>query len=290
MEGRGASDRFRPSRKELPHSEPIVSTSRRMKRVIAIANQKGGVGKTTTAVNLSACLARAGVRVLLIDFDPQGNATSGLGVGDQHGGKDVYRVLVDAVSLSGAIVETHYENLYLVPSTPALTGAQVELAEKDKHHLVLKEKVADEAVDFPLIFIDCPPSLSALTVNALCAANSILIPIQCEYYSLEGLTDLLKTVSLVRQRLNPGLEIEGILLTMCDYRTNLSKQIVSEVRRYFGGKVFEAVIPRAVCLAEAPSFGKPVIDYDIRSHGAEGYMRLAEEFLKRYSVELEVGL
>ncbi len=286
MVARGVS----PRSAVCPAGKAQVPASSRMKRIIAIANQKGGVGKTTTAVNLSACLARAGVRVLLIDFDPQGNATSGLGVRDQDGGKDVYRVLVEAVSLSDAIVETDYENLYVVPSTPALTGAQVELADKDEHHLVLKEKVADEAIDFPLIFIDCPPSLSALTVNALCAANSILIPIQCEYYSLEGLTDLLKTVRLVRQRLNPGLEIEGILLTMCDYRTNLSKQVVSEVRRYFGGKVFEAVIPRAVCLAEAPSFGKPVIDYDIRSHGAEGYMRLAEEFLKRYSVELEVGL
>jgi chromosome partitioning protein len=267
-----------------------VPASSRMKKVIAIANQKGGVGKTTTAVNLSACLARAGVRVLLIDFDPQGNATSGLGAQERGDDKDVYTVLVDAVALSDAIVETGYENLYLVRSTPELTGAQVELAERNEQHLVLKKKIAEAAVDFPLIFIDCPPSLSALTVNALCAANSILIPIQCEYYSLEGLTELLKTVSLIRERLNPGLEIEGILLTMCDYRTNLSKQVISEVRRYFGEKVFEAVIPRAVCLAEAPSFGKPVIDYDIRSHGAEGYMRLAEEFLRRYSLELELGL
>jgi chromosome partitioning protein len=230
------------------------------------------------------------VRVLLIDFDPQGNATSGLGAQERGDDKDVYTVLVDAVALSDAIVETGYENLYLVRSTPELTGAQVELAERNEQHLVLKKKIAEAAVDFPLIFIDCPPSLSALTVNALCAANSILIPIQCEYYSLEGLTELLKTVSLIRERLNPGLEIEGILLTMCDYRTNLSKQVISEVRRYFGEKVFEAVIPRAVCLAEAPSFGKPVIDYDIRSHGAEGYMRLAEEFLRRYSLELELGL
>ena len=269
---------------------PEGPASSRMKKIIAIANQKGGVGKTTTAVNLSACLARAGIRVLLIDFDPQGNATSGLGAQGLGENKDIYRVLIDAVTLLEGIVETGYENLYVVRSTPDLTGAQVELAGKDEQHFILKKKIGDAAVDFPLIFIDCPPSLSALTVNALCAANSILIPIQCEYYSLEGLTELLKTVNLVRERLNPGLEIEGILLTMCDYRTNLSKQVISEVRRYFGEKVFETVIPRAVCLAEAPSFGKPVIDYDIRSHGAESYMMLAEEFLNRYRLELELGL
>lgn len=257
-----------------------------MKKVIAIANQKGGVGKTTTAVNLSACLARAGVRILLIDFDPQGNATSGLGAQNLSEEKDIYRVLMDAITLPDAIVETAYENLYLVRSTPQLTGAQVELAARNDQHFVLKKKIDDPAVAFPFVFIDCPPSLSNLTVNALCAANSILIPIQCEYYSLEGLTELLRTVNLVRERLNPSLEMEGILLTMCDYRTNLSKQVIAEVRRYFGEKVFEAVIPRAVCLSEAPSFGKPVIDYDIKSHGAQSYMLLAEEVLARYKAEL----
>jgi chromosome partitioning protein len=260
-----------------------------MKKVIAIANQKGGVGKTTTAVNLSACLARAGIRVLLIDFDPQGNATSGLGSQNFADGKDVYRMLIDAMPLSDATIETDYENLYLLRSTPQLTGAQVELAARSDQHFVLRSKVRDAAVDFPFVFIDCPPSLSNLTVNALCAADSILIPIQCEYYSLEGVTELLRTVNLIKERLNPALEIEGILPTMCDFRTNLSKQVVSEVRRYFGEKVFETVIPRAVCLAEAPSFGKPVIDYDIRSHGAESYMLLAEEFLKKYKLELELG-
>jgi chromosome partitioning protein len=260
-----------------------------MKRIIAIANQKGGVGKTTTAVNLSACLARAGIRILLIDFDPQGNATSGLGAQNFADGKDVYRMLIDAIPLSEAIVKTDYENLYLLRSTPELTGAQVELATRTDQHFVLRKKIRDPQLDFSFVFIDCPPSLSNLTVNALCAADSILIPIQCEYYSLEGLTELLKTINLVRERLNPALEIEGILPTMCDYRTNLSKQVVSEVRRFFPEKVFETVIPRAVCLAEAPSFGKPVIDYDIRSHGAEGYMLLAEELLKKYRVELELG-
>jgi len=260
-----------------------------MKKVIAIANQKGGVGKTTTAVNVSACLARAGIQVLLIDFDPQGNATSGLGAQNFTDGKDVYRTLIDAIPLSEAIIETDYENLSLLRSTPQLTGAQVELAARSDQHFVLRNKIRDATLDFPFIFIDCPPSLSNLTVNALCAADSILIPIQCEYYSLEGLTELLKTVNLIKDRLNPTLEIEGILPTMCDYRTNLSKQVVSEVRRYFGEKVFDTVIPRSVCLAEAPSFGKPVIDYDIRSHGAESYMLLAEEFLKRYKLELELG-
>lgn len=260
-----------------------------MKKVIAIANQKGGVGKTTTAVNLSACLARAGIRVLLIDFDPQGNATSGLGVQGQTDGKDVYRALIDALPFPEAIVETAYENLHLLRSTPELTGAQVELAARTDQHFVLRNKLRDASLDFAFVFIDCPPSLTNLTVNALCAADSVLIPIQCEYYSLEGLTELLKTVNLVKDRLNPGLEIEGLLPTMCDFRTNLSKQVVSEVRRYFGERVFETVIPRSVCLAEAPSFGKPVIDYDIRSLGAESYLLLAEELLKRYRVELELG-
>ena len=257
-----------------------------MKRVIAIANQKGGVGKTTTAVNLSACLANAGVRVLLIDFDPQANATSGLGAQNLAEGKNIYQVLIDAVTLPEAIAETRYQNLSLVPSTPQLTGAQVELAGTDEQHFVLRKKLWDAAIDFPLIFIDCPPSLSALTVNALFAANSILIPIQCEYYSLEGLTELLRTVNLIKERLNPSLEVEGMLLTMCDYRTNLSKQVVSEVRRYFGGKVFKTVIPRAVCLAEAPSFGKAVIDYSARSNAAVSYTLLAEEILKKYELEL----
>ena len=260
-----------------------------MRKVIAIANQKGGVGKTTTAVNLSACLARAGIRVLLIDFDPQGNATSGLGGQGQKDGKDVYRALIDALPLPEAIVETGYENLHLLRSTPELTGAQVELASRSDQHFVLRNKIREASLDFAFIFIDCPPSLTNLTVNALCAADSVLIPIQCEYYSLEGLTELLKTINLVKERLNPGLEIEGILPTMCDFRTNLSKQVVSEVRRYFGERVFETVIPRSVCLAEAPSFGKPVIDYDIRSQGAESYLLLAEEFLKRYRTELELG-
>jgi len=266
-------------------SKASPATSSRMKKVIAIANQKGGVGKTTTAVNLSACLARAGIRVLLIDFDPQGNATSGLGATGAAADRNVYRVLADAGTLADGIVETGYTNLYLVPSTPQLTGAQVELVGREDQHFVLKMKV-DDVVDFPFIFIDCPPSLTSLTVNALCAANSILIPIQCEYYSLEGLTELLRTVNLVRDRLNHRLEIEGILLTMCDYRTNLSKQVIAEVRHFFGEKVFETVIPRAVCLSEAPSFGKPVIHYDSRSHGAKSYTILAEEFLKRYRTEL----
>ncbi len=257
-----------------------------MKKVIAIANQKGGVGKTTTAVNLSACLAKTGIRVLLIDFDPQCNATSGLGAQNLTDEKDVYRVLIDAVPLTEAILKTEYENLYLVRSTPHLTGAQIELAARTDQQFILKNKINDAASDFAFIFIDCPPSLSTLTINALCAADSILIPIQCEYYSLEGLRELLKTIALVRERLNPSLDIEGILLTMCDSRTNLSKQVISEVRQYFREKVFETTIPRAVSLAEAPSFGKPAIDYDPRSHGARSYMLLAEEFLRRYAREL----
>jgi chromosome partitioning protein len=260
-----------------------------MKKIIAIANQKGGVGKTTTAVNLSACIARAGIRVLLIDCDPQGNATSGLGEKDSSDNKDIYSVLTESIELADAVIETSYQNLYLVRSTPQLTGAHVELAGRDDQHFVFRRKIGQAQIDFPFVFIDCPPSLTTLTVNALCAANSILIPIQCEYYSLEGLTELLKTVNLIRERLNPDLQIEGILLTMCDYRTNLSKQVISEVRKYFGERVFETVIPRTVSLAEAPSFGKPIIDYDIRSHGAESYLLLAEEFLKRYRLELELG-
>jgi chromosome partitioning protein len=253
-----------------------------MTRIVAIANQKGGVGKTTTAVNLGACLGALGVKSLIIDFDPQCNTTSGLGMREPGAQKNIYLAFVQGKSLVPHIVETNYTNLWLVPSTPDLSGAEVELQEDGDKYYALKKMLETAIGNYDIVLIDCPPSLSLLTVNALAAAHSILIPIQCEYYGLEGLSQLTKTIDLIQKKLNRSLEIEGILLTMCDMRTNLAQQVASEVRKYFGSKVYSSFIPRNVRLSEAPGFGKPIINYDPASTGARSYMEFAKEFISRH--------
>lgn len=258
-------------------------------RVIAVANQKGGVGKTTTAINLPACLARKGTPILLVDLDPQFNSTSGLGRRDLKDSKNIYRALTGEINIRDAIVATESKNLDLIPSSLDLSGLEAELGDDEERFTLLKQKLEPVLADYVFIFIDCPPSLGLLTINALYAADSILIPIQCEYYALEGLTQLFRTVERIKQKLNPALETEGILLTMYDSRTNLANQVVNEVRQYFPDNVFDTVIPRNVRLSEAPGFGKPIIDYDLRSHGAKSYISLAHEFMKTYSYLIPSG-
>lgn len=251
-----------------------------MARIIAVANQKGGVGKTTTAVNLSACLAEQGMRVLLVDIDPQGNATSGLGIDRKAVKASVYDVLLDDMSPLKAMVETPVSKLSVVPATIDLAGAEIELVPRISRENRLKKALHPVRHEFDFIVMDCPPSLGLLTINALTAADSILIPIQCEYYALEGLTALMDTFKLVREALNPALEVEGVLLTMFDGRTNLSIQVVEDVKRFFKGKVYRSIITRNVRLSEAPSHGVPITMYDSRSKGAEAYMELAKEVIE----------
>ncbi len=246
-------------------------------RIIALVNQKGGVGKTTTAVNLAACLGDLGSRVLLIDLDPQGNATSGVGVEKTDREKNSYRLLLGETSLEQSIISTGFPNLFLVPSHPDLTGAEVELISVIGREYRLRDTIPSPDSDFEYILIDCPPSLNLLVINALAAAGELIIPIQAEYYALEGISQLLGAIRLVRERLNPGLKVTGVLLTMADRRTRLSGQVSAEVRRYFLDEVFTAEIPRNVKLGEAPSFGKPIIYYDRQSTGAEAYLALAAE-------------
>lgn len=251
-----------------------------MAQIIALANQKGGVGKTTTSVNLGAALAQAGQRVLLVDIDAQGNATSGSGIDKSELERDSYDVIVDNVALRDVIVPT--DNYDLVPATIQLSGAEIELADKDAREYRLKTALATVNDDYDFILIDNPPALGLLTVNAFTAADAILIPVQTEFYALEGLGQLLNTIELVRQQFNAELDIAGILLTMYDGRTNFAKQVAEEVRQYFGDKVYDTVIPRTVRLSEAPSYGQAIIDFDPRSVGAQVYTELAQEVLKQY--------
>ncbi|MBE7031063.1 MAG: ParA family protein [Ruminococcaceae bacterium] len=249
-----------------------------MGKCIAVANQKGGVGKTTTSINLSACLGALGKKVLLIDTDPQGNATSGVGV-EKTLEQSVYDVLIDGVPTRDAIVHTGFDGLDLLPSSIALAGAEVELVMMDEREYRLKRAIAQIKDDYDFIIIDCPPSLGMLTLNSFVATDTVLIPIQCEYYALEGLSQLTATIKRVKQQLNPSISIEGVLLTMFDARTNLSIQVVEEVKRYYPSKVYASVIPRNVRLSEAPSFGQPIHIYDKHSRGAECYMDLAQEVI-----------
>ena len=255
-------------------------------RIIAIANQKGGVGKTTTAVNLAASLAAAERRVLAVDADPQGNLTSGLGRKTRESRPSLYEALIEQEPLEGLMVPTDLEHLTLVPSDRNLTGAEVELVPLLAREFRLREALAPVAGRFDYVLIDSPPSLGLLTVNALAAADSVLIPLQCEYYALEGISELTATLERVKQALNPTLEVEGVLLTMVDERANLTQQVITEIRSHFREQVFETRVPRSIRLAEAPSFGKPAILYDIRSKGAEAYLQLAQELLSQGQLAL----
>lgn len=252
-----------------------------MGRVIAIANQKGGVGKTTTAVNLGACVADLGRKVLVVDIDPQGNATSGLGVDRRKIRRSIYDVLINGIPMGEAIVSSSIKGLHVVPSTMDLAGAEIELVAMVGREAQLKRALDGVRARFDFVFIDCPPSLGLLTLNALTGADAVAVPIQCEYYALEGLGQLMKTITLIQQRLNPLLDIEGVILTMFDGRTNLSIQVAEEVKRYFRSKVYKTIIPRNVRLSEAPSHGKPITLYDSRSRGADVYKELAKEVVCR---------
>lgn len=251
----------------------------KMAKIIAICNQKGGTGKTTTAVNLSTALAMTDQKVLLIDIDPQGNATSGLGV-DKHSLKhSIYHVLIQNIPIAETILSTEIKNLSIVPSNLELTGAEIELVGYVARENRLNKALESIKDKYDFVIIDCPPSLGLLTLNSLMAAGSVLIPIQCEYYALEGVTLLLKTINLVRERLNPNLQIEGVVLTMADFRTNLTNEVISEIKNYFKEKVYRSIVPRNIRLSEAPGFGKPILLYDKTSSGAKSYLDLAHELL-----------
>ena len=252
-----------------------------MAKTIAVANQKGGVGKTTTAVNLAAIIATSGFRVLLVDADPQGNATSGVGIQRGSFRRNLYHSLVLDEPLGGLIVPTEIASLFVVPANRDLAGAEIELVEIEHRESRLRHALATVEADFDYFIIDCPPSLSLLTLNALTAAKSLLVPIQCEYYALEGVTELFDTLARIRRLHNPSLTIEGLLLTMYDERTNLSSAVAADLRDFYGQQVFQTVIPRNVRLAEAPSYGKPIIAYDPHSKGAEAYSQLAREIISR---------
>ncbi len=252
-----------------------------MGKIISVSNQKGGVGKTTTTVNLAAYLAEKGKKVLIIDFDPQGNAGFGIGVNAEEIDTTIYEVLIGEIPVENAVFQTEVEGLYLIPSNIHLSGAQVDLLDSDGSEFILKKALSELRESFHYILVDCPPSLGLLTLNSLVAADSVMIPLQCEYYALEGLSQLLRIISMVQEKLNPSLEVEGVVLTMYDSRTNLANQVVNDVREYFKDKVYNTIIPRNVRLSEAPSFGKPISLYDRSSAGSITYEKLAEEVINK---------
>lgn len=252
-----------------------------MGRIIAVANQKGGVGKTTTAINLAACLSVKGKKVLLIDMDPQGNTTSGIGVDKSELENSIYDLMIGESSISDCIIENVFRDMDLIPTNVDLAAAEIELIGIERKEYILKDEIDFIKSKYDFIIIDCPPALSMLTINAMTTANSVIVPIQCEYYALEGLSQLLHTINLVSERLNPELKIEGIVFTMYDSRTNLSVQVVENVRNNIGSNVYDSIIPRNIRLAEAPSYGLPIIQYDAKSAGAEAYMALAEEVINK---------
>lgn len=255
-----------------------------MGRIIAIANQKGGVGKTTTAINLSACLAEAGQKVLTIDVDPQGNTTSGLGIDKNSVENTIYELILGEVNIQDAILETEFDRLSIIASNVNLAAAEIELIGISEKEYILKRAVDQVRDNYDFVIIDCPPSLNMLTINAMTTADTVLVPIQCEYYALEGLSQLMHTISLVQQRLNPKLSIEGVVFTMYDVRTNLSVQVVENVRSNLDAKIYDTLIPRNIRLAEAPSHGVPINMYDTRSAGTESYRALAKEVIERKDI------
>ena len=252
-----------------------------MGRIIAIANQKGGVGKSTTAINLSSCLGEMGQRVLTIDMDPQGNTTSGLGIEKEEQENTVYELLLDECDVKDCVLSLEFENVSLIPSNVNLAGAEIELIGVDNKEFILRSKIEEIKNDYDFIIIDCPPSLNMLTINAMTTADTVLVPIQCEYYALEGLSQLMHTIELVQERLNPELDMEGVVFTMYDARTNLSLQVVENVKSNLNQTIYKTIIPRNVRLAEAPSHGMPINYYDSRSAGSESYKLLAEEVIHR---------
>lgn len=252
-----------------------------MGRIIAIANQKGGVGKTTTAINLSACLAEKGQRVLVIDIDPQGNTTSGLGIAKDNVDNTIYEVMLQEIDISDAICKDIFENLDIIPSNVNLAGAEIDLIDIENREYILKNAINTVRNNYDYVILDCPPSLSMLTVNAMTAADTVLVPIQCEYYALEGLTQLIHTINLVKKKLNPLLELEGVVFTMYDSRTNLSLQVVENVKDNLKQNIYKTIIPRNIRLAEAPSHGLSINKYDTKSSGAESYRMLADEVMSR---------